>query len=162
MCDARLVDHSTTPAMRPLLSAAVAVLLLSGCISLDQVYREIERLPRQWDPRVLGGVDARLQRDVQDYVREMDRDVRLDSRQRGQIENLLTSRAARISSRDYPFPRERATSRTAEDWWVETDRQIERQLDSRQRDAYRDFVYRIEDRRYEDRYDDRYEDDWRN
>ena len=131
-------------------------------MSLDQIYREIERLPRQWDPRVIGGGDARVQRDAQDYVRDMDREVRLETQQRRQIESLLTSRAARVTSRDYPFPRERATSRTAEDWWAETDRQIERQLTSRQRDAYRDFVYRIEDR-YHDRYDDRYDDDdWKN
>ena len=158
----RLKGWSTTRAMlslptrrAALLASSIALLALSGCQSLgslDQIYREIERIPRTFDPR--GGGTDRVQRDADDYLRDVDRAVRLDGRQERQVRDILVTRASRVSSRDYPFPRGRATSRAAADWWRGTDERIERILSDRQLDDHWAFVERYDDRRYDDRDDD--------
>lgn len=156
--DAARRGPTTPPAMiRLSLLAAVAV-SLSGCVGLglDDLYRDIER----WDPRTADsrsdryGTDVR--RDVDDYLRDVDRAVRLDRRQEQEIGRVLEDRAydfERRSGRDRyaesPFPRGRSASRDVERWWDDTDRAIERRLERRQRDAYRDFVRRYDDRRYD-------------
>ena len=144
----------------PLPLLAAALLALSGCQSLgslDQVYREIERIPQTWDR---GGGGGRVDRDASDYVRDVDRAVRLDGRQERQVRDIVQYRASRVNDRDYPFPRGRATSRAAETWWRDTDRRIERLLSDRQRDDYGDFVARYDDRRDRDRDDWEEDDDW--
>ena len=145
---------------RSLLAASLLLLALSGCQSLgslDQIYREIERIPRTFDPR--GGGTDRVQRDADAYLRDLDRAVRLDGRQERQVRDILVSRASRVASRDYPFPRGRATSRAADDWWRSTDDRIERLLSDRQLDDYWDFVDRYDSRRSSGR-DDDWDDDW--
>ena len=144
----------------PLPLLAAALLVLSGCQSLgslDQIYREIERIPRAWDR---GGGGGRADRDASDYVRDVDRAVRLDGRQERQVRDIVQYRASRVDDRDSPFPRGRSSSRAVETWWRDTDRQIERLLSDRQRDDYRDFVARYDDRRYQDDEDDWGDDDW--
>lgn len=144
--------------MRLLLFAFVAV-SLSGCLGLglDDLYRDVER----WDPRTSDSrtdrYDTDVRRDVDRYLRDVDRAVRLDRRQEQEIGRILEDRAYDFTRRgrydrdryvDSPFPRGRTSSREVERWWDDTDRAIERRLQRRQRDDYREFV-----RRY-DRYDD--------
>jgi len=160
--------------MRLLLFTFVAV-SLSGCVGLglDDLYRDVER----WDPRTSDSrtdrYDRDVRRDVDRYLRDVDRAVRLDRRQEQEIGRILEDRAYDFTRRydrdryvESPFPRDRVSSREAERWWDDTDRAIERRLERRQRDAYREFVRRFDDRRYRDRRDTRWErrdrddDDW--
>lgn len=113
-------------------------------------YPDTRRAPGTRGSRA--AVYTRVAGDADRYVRTLDRQLRLDRQQERRIHNLLTDRAydrvARKSSRDreryYPFPR-RAEDRRNSDWWRSTDRQIERVLNRRQRQAYRDVV-RAQDR----------------
>lgn len=162
--------------MRLFLFAFVAV-SLSGCVGLDDLYRDVER----WDPRSrypdsrTDRYDSDVRRDVDRYLRDVDRAVRLDRRQEQDIGRLLEDRAYDFTRRgrsdryyETPFPRGRDASREVQRWWNDTDRAIERRLDRRQRDDYRRFVRRFDDRRSRDRRDDRWDrrdrddddDDW--
>ena len=146
--------------MRLFLFAALA-LFVSGCGSLDDIYRQNDRYGhRTADSRASNEV----RRDVGRYVREVDRAVRLDRRQERQIFELLEDRAYRAATRGradrnrrdaYPFPRSARPSREAERFWRDADRRIERVLDRRQRDRYRDFTDRFERRDRRDRRDRR-------
>lgn len=142
--------------------------LAAGCATFDDLYREVERYPDDVyrDSRYPDPNHNEVRRDVQRYVRDVDRAVRLDSRQERRLEDLLEDRTYRTLERDrydrrsaYPFPRSRRPSREVERWWRDTDRAIERTLSRRQRDEYRRFVRRFDDRdrRYDDDWDD---DDW--
>jgi hypothetical protein len=159
---------------------ALTAVSLSGCVGLEDLYREVER----YDPRYENYPDSRtdrygsdVRRDVDRYLRDVDRAVRLDPRQERDLGRLLEDRAYDFSRRgrydrdrydrdryvDSPFPRSRNSSREVQRWWSDTDRAIERRLDRRQRDAYRRFVRRFDDRRYRDRRDtrwDRRDRDW--
>lgn len=139
--------------------------LVAGCATLDDLYREAERYPDDVyrDSRYPDRNDNEVRRDVQRYVRDVDRAVRLDSRQERRLEDLLEDRTYRLLERDrydrrsvYPLPRSRRPSREVERWWRDADRAIERTLSRRQRDEYRRFVRRYDDRDH--RYDD--DDDW--
>lgn len=111
----------------------------------------------------------RVHHDVREYVRIMDRRLRLDPRQQQRIHHLLDDRAERLLDRThprdhayvYPFPRRldnRRQNQHLERWWLDADRQIERQLDRYQRDEYRYMTrpYGYRDGRY-DRRDGRYD-----
>ena len=160
-----------------LLLLAIAAVSLPGCVGLDDLYRDVER----WDPRSrypdsrTDRYDTDVRRGADRYLRDVDRAVRLDRRQEQDIGRLLEDRAYDFTRRggydrdryaESPFPRGRDASREVERWWDDTDRAIERRLDRRQRDEYRRFVRRFEDRRYQDRRDTRWErrdrddDDW--
>ena len=155
-----------------LLSLALLAAGLAGCASIDDLYRDVERYPREWSrdlPDYRRGGDAvRVRRDVNRYVRDVDRAVRLDRSQERRIADRLEDRAYRyLDRRDrrddrdrraYPFPRSQRASREVRDWWRGVDRDVERELSRRQRDDYRRFVRRFDDR-YE-RDDDWDDDDW--
>ena len=157
--------------MRLFLLAVLAV-SVAGCSSIDDLYRQAERAgSRTTDGRYSDSRD--LRRDVDRYVRSVDRAVRLDRRQERRVFELLEDRAYRYASRGRydrdrraasPFPRTARPSRDAERFWRDADRRIERVLDRRQRDRYRDFTRRFEDRRNRrdrDRRDrDRRDRDW--
>ena len=152
---------------RPFLLAALAAPLLAGCVGVDQLYRDVERRLPDWLPDTrTGRYDAAdVRRDVDRYVDDVDRAVRLDRRQADDVARLLEDRTYDLLERgrrddrygdrygaDYPFPRARA-SRDLDRWWDDADRAIERVLDGRQRDAYRRFVRDLEG--YDDdRWDD--------
>ncbi|MEM1116868.1 MAG: hypothetical protein AAGJ11_10215 [Bacteroidota bacterium] len=148
------------------LSLLVVAAALAGCVSFDQLYREAERQSGRWFPDSRRANVSEIRRDVRDYVRDVDRAVRLDARQAERIERRLEDRTYDLLTRRrdygasaYPFPRERRASREVRDWWRATDRDIERELGDRQRRDYRRFVDRLDDRR-RDRDDDWDDDDW--
>jgi len=88
-----------------------------------------------------------LDRDAARYAREVDRAVGLRGRQSREVEQLVRDRARRLLQQTpprthravYPFPRNERNA-TARRWWDDTDRAIERTLNSRQRDLYRRFT----------------------
>lgn len=122
-----------------------------------------------------------VNRDVQRYVRELDRELRLTDRQAWRIGDILQRRAYKLleesrtrnTRRIYPFPRrlrsDRYANRTIAYFWRDADQRIERVLQGRQvreyryltgRTRYRDGRGRYDDGRrdrydYDDRYDDR-------
>lgn len=138
--------------------------LAGGCATLDDLYREVERYPDTvyGDRRDDRRSDRAVRRDVQNYVRAVDRAVRLDRSEERRLTDLLEDRTYRHLDRDdrrsaYPFPRSSRASRAVAGWWKGTDRAIERMLSRRQREEYRRFTRRYDDRgRYDD---DRYDDD---
>lgn len=143
------------------LSLLVLAAALGGCASVEDLYRQAERQSGRWFPDTRHADASEVRRDVRDYVRDVDRAVRLDDRQVRRIEDRLEARTydlltnRRYGRRSaYPFPRGQAASREVEDWWRATDRLVERELGDRQRRDYRRFVDRYDDRRY------RYEEDW--
>ncbi|WP_412069588.1 hypothetical protein [Rubrivirga sp. IMCC43871] len=146
---------------------AVLALSIAGCGTvIDDLYRQAERYGVPTDSRRYDDV----RRDVDDYVRDVDRAVDLDRQQADRISNLLEDRASRATTRGrygvdaYPFPRRARASSEVERFWRDADRDIERILGRRQRDDYRRFVRRFaSDDRYRsrdrDRDDDRDDDD---
>jgi hypothetical protein len=91
----------------------------------------------------------RVEADVDDYVRRLDRALDLRSEQEGRIERLLESRTRHLlgqtrayhHDRVYPFPRaHRSYGRVARAWWRDADRHIANVLTERQADHYFDLV----------------------
>ncbi len=131
-------------------------LLAAGCLPTASTVRYDRRVPtaRHAAHRAPSRPDARAAHDARRYVRDLDRTLRLDWRQEDRIERLLTERAteylrySRVPAS--PFPR-RYDDRATRAWWRDTDRRIERELDHRQRRAYRDLV-RHRDHRHEGRH----------
>ena len=131
----------------------------------DRRYPDDRRYPneRRYPDDRRSGYYNRVQHDVNEYVRHLDRNLRLERRQAQRIQRLLDERTVRLLERTrpydhrrvYPFPRrtDRRQDPVVDRWWRDTDRQLERQLDRWQRDEYRYMT-----RQYEDRYrrDDRY------
>ncbi len=122
-------------------------LLTAGCAPTGPTVRYDRRVPdaRHASHRAPSRVYARVSRDAHRYVRDLDRTLRLDRRQEARIEHLLTDRAIdhlrRSRSPRYAnlFPR-RYDDRATRDWWHHADKRIERELNRRQRHAYRDLV----------------------
>ncbi|HLT48536.1 MAG TPA: hypothetical protein VK002_14985 [Rubricoccaceae bacterium] len=109
-------------------------------------------------------------READRYTDLLDRELGLNGTQERSIEALLERRAEGLlrntHPRDhryvYPFPRDQRLSAAARRWWDDTDREINRYLDRRQRDEYRYIARdlerygRYDGRRYgRDRYYDR-------
>ncbi len=133
-------------------------LLAAGCAPVGTTVRHDRRAPahRPSDRPVSHRADrayGRLEHDARRHVRALDRALHLDRRQERRIERLLAERAAdylrRARPRDWdranPFPR-RYGERATRAWWHGTDRRIERELNPRQRHAYRSLVRRAEHR----------------
>ena len=117
----------------------------------------------------------RVERDARDYTRTIDRELRLDSRQERQIQEILENQTYQLlrgarNVRDlreaYPFPRRlrqtRYSNRTVERFWRDADSRIERVLNRQQTREYLYLTGRARDRgtrgqrdRHDDRYDDR-------
>lgn len=149
--------------MRSLILLALAA-SLTGCVGLEELYRQGERLPserrsgdRGYDNR---GYDGRGDtRGADRYLNDLDRAVRLDRRQEERVRELLYDRVYRFEDRsrggryESPFPRRARPSREVDRFWRDTDRAIERQLNRGQRRDYERFTDRY--RRDRDRRDDR-------
>ena len=138
---------------------------LSACTTLyDQYGRYPDRSPNRYPDRHPGpvydqGPDYRstsqyrhIRRDADRYADLLDRELRLSGRQERAIEHILRERAEdklrRTHPRDhrqvYPFPRDQRMSRSAQNWWQNTDRQIERHLNRNQRAEYRHIARDLE------------------
>ena len=150
-------------------TAALAVLgalvFASGCV-LDPAAILGGDDYRYPDNRRDRAYDRRVERDVETYVRFMDRELRLDRRQERAVYRVLADRTERAlySRRFYPYPRFGGPqTRAKRNWWRSTDNALRRHLTRRQWDRYRNEVrYRSGDRRYDrrDRYGrPRYDDD---
>lgn len=135
---------------RPVLFLFVFSLLSAGCVPIGTTQRS-ERYPRRPPARIEHGVvdrafRGRIARDADQYVRRLDRVLRLNRRQERRIHQILSDRAydriRRVRARDwervYPFPR--SERRATRDWWEQTDRRIARVLNRRQRARYADLV----------------------
>lgn len=175
----------TTRRLSPLAGLALLAVGLSACTTLGFPYPDDGRYPDGRYPdnrRYPGPVYDRdgdyqqtteyrsIGRDADAYTDLLDHELGLDGSQESLVERVLERRAEdllrRTHPRDhryvYPFPRDPRRSDTARRWWEDADREIERYLDSRQRDEYRYIARdlerygRYDDRRYDDRdYDDR-------
>ena len=158
--------------MSRLLLLAAAVFAVAGCSDLGYAQDVYNRIPGQSGRPSNGGYGRaddysrtteyrRISSDASDYARRLDSALRLSNGQEQRIENLLVDRTARLLQRTnprdhrdvYPFPRRfSGDSRAARSFWASTDRDIERLLDRRDADAYRQYV------RGGGRYDTRYND----
>ena len=143
-----------------LLSSAAALLVLTGCTSLDYaqhiprsapVYQPTASHSEAYDVRH-SSEWRRVERDARRYVRDLDRELHLDRRQSRVIQDIVTDRAYRHLERTrrrdlrraYPFPRrwqvryQDYRSRSLAQFWRRADNAVERQLDRYQR---REFQY---------------------
>ena len=151
------------PTFRFVLPLLVLAVMAAGCASVgyDTRYPDRRYPDRRYPDTRRTEHHAshyyhRVDRDVHDYVRRLDRPLRLNRRQQRQIGRLLTERTYRLLDRTrsvhhdrvYPFPRRtgRYQRGTAERWWRTVDRQVDRYLNRHQRDAYRAFTHRYDDR----------------
>ena len=171
----------------------VALVALSGCSVVDAqryptphrggtVYRPADHRPADYRAdryNVERSAEwRRVRRDVREYVRFLDRQLRLDRRQERRINETLENRTYRLLRQHrgryarevYPFPRrfrhDRNADRRVERFWRDADRRVERVLDREQRREHRYLTetrgrsnrgrsprrYRDDDRRYDDRY----------
>lgn len=156
----RTLDHLSTMRNRIFITAVLGlgVLFLSGCSPYG--YGSVMRFPDEWNRRA-GGHGNRIDNDVRDYVRFVDRYVRLSNQQASRIDRMLTDRTYQLLERNrnpervYPFPRRyvRDQNNTERRFWRSADATIERYLDRRQRREYRDLVR--EEFNSRDRYDRR-------
>lgn len=148
---------------KPILLIAVAglsLLFLFGCSPYG--YTSVMRFPDEWHRRARN-YGYRVDQDVREYVRFVDRHVGLSNQQARRIDRMLTERTYRLIERSrnpervYPFPRRyvRDQNNTERRFWRSADATIERYLDRRQRREYRDLVRREFQSR--DRYDRRYD-----
>jgi hypothetical protein len=157
---------------RHFLLPLLLLFLIAGCATYgqgtnypDRRYPDNRRYP---DTRRSDRDRQRVDRDVRDYVRILDRNLRLNQQQEQRIDRLISDRTYRLLDRSrgysqndlYPFPRrfDRRQNQRVEAWWNEIDRDVERLLDRRQRDEYRYLTRRYDrrDQRYDDRYDKEY------
>lgn len=111
----------------PILAVAF---LASGCATygLENIYRTTGS----------GGHRHQVDRDVDRYVAQVDRNIRLNRRDERAINRLLRDRTHQFIERmrpedrryAYPFPRrsERSMNRAEYDFWRDADRAIERRL----------------------------------
>lgn len=144
---------------RYLPGALVALLLLAGCADyrygapLPGNTRPVPRYERPADARA-SAEWRRTPQDARRFVADLDRRMRridrrsgLDRNQQARIERLVENRTyallQRTHARDhrhvYPLPRVERT-REQQAFWRATDREIERVLDRRQRETFRDLT----------------------
>lgn len=162
----------------------VALVVLSGCSVVEAqryptprrggtVYRPADYRADRYDVR-RSDEWRRVQRDVREYVRYLDRELGLGERQEYRIADILERRTYQLLERDrgyysrdvYPFPRRfgqnRFRNRDVAYFWRDADRRVERILDRRQTQQHRRLVEgRHRGSRYGDRDWYRYDDDYR-
>lgn len=150
------------PALAIVLGVAALAPALVGCAATDPLWGRSLPVPYPGDNRRPDyddryGYAARVDRDADAYVDDLDRQLGLSGMQemaarrivRDRARDLLRRTSAYEHHRIYPFPRgANWDASEVRRFWEDTDRQIERVLNARQRDEYR--------RRYADRYDDGY------
>lgn len=143
-----------------LTTAALAGLIaLTGCADLGYLggngrYGDYRRAPNDGyygDYGRRGAYDQRrIDRDAAAYANEIDRYLRISSREERAIRDVLVRNTYRFLDRggEYPFPRRGNRARS---FWSQADRDIERILDRRYHEPYR-YYNRYGGERYNDYY----------
>jgi hypothetical protein len=138
--------------MRPAALLILTAGFLVGCAPLGAgVYWPSDRgvVHRPAPPVANARLYHRADQDAARYARDVSRYVRLSPHQQRQVRAILADRAHHLLDRThphdhqyvYPFPRQVGErDRTVQRWWRDSDRAIERVMDSHQRRAYRDVV----------------------
>ncbi|CAN5601911.1 hypothetical protein BH23BAC4_BH23BAC4_00520 [soil metagenome] len=139
--------------------ALALLILLTGCSDyLYSIPGHDRRPTRTTVPAPNRADERRVERDVNNYVNQMHRQLRLDRNQQQRISSILHQRTwdtmrhrndrvrhprdrhpgDRNARAMYPFPRHaHADNRQKQDWWRATDRSLERHLSRRQVEEYR-------------------------
>ena len=147
--------HQSSTAMSKLLPLKALpflafVLLASGCATYPHgdIFRNPSRVPHR----------NQVERDVNTYVRSVDRAIGLSRRDEREITRLLHDRTYRLLDRTrsgdrryvYPFPRrsERSMNSAQYSFWRDADRAIERRLPRSKARRYAALTDQRVDRRY--------------